>query len=57
MDFGQLSNNGVYPVTVFFAEVLGNDFIQISYQNGNGTFLTSWDGMLLNLPTGMMCTL
>ena len=54
MNAGTLSSNFWYPITVFFCESHGNDFIQIERKKDSSHYSTSWTGRLRNLLPGII---
>ena len=54
MNAGTLSSNIWYPITVFFCESYGNDFLQIEHKKDSSQYSISWIGRLRNLLPGIM---
>eukprot|EP00795_Rhopilema_esculentum_P007288 gene7288-12985_t len=53
MNTGQLSKSVEYPIKIFTADSIGNDYIRVRHRKSNvGNFSSSWSGMIRNLKEG-----
>ena len=53
MNTGQLSKSVEYPIKIFTADSMKNDYIRVRHRKSNvGNFSSSWSGMIRNLKKG-----
>ena len=54
MNAGSLNKDVLYPIKAFMAERYDNDYIRIQHKANSDGYLSTWEGMLHNLETGIL---